>query len=44
MLGAIGFENNYALARRRAQQLRIWTFEDLARGAPQLPLGTDHEF
>ncbi|MCB1524146.1 MAG: ABC transporter permease, partial [Rhodoblastus sp.] len=46
MLGAVGFENNYALAmkRERARQLGVTTLVDLARVAPQLTFGTDLEF
>ena len=46
VLGALGFENAYALAMRsdRAAALGIRTIEDLARLAPQLTLGSDLEF
>ena len=46
MLGALGFENNFALAmkRERASELGIATIADLARAAPQLTFGTDLEF
>lgn len=46
LLGALGFENAYALAMRsdRAAALGIHTVEDLARLAPQLTLGGDLEF
>ena len=46
MLGALGFENNYALAmkRARAQQLGVASMDDLARVAPQLVFGVDLEF
>ncbi len=46
MLGAVGFENNYARAmkRTRAHQLGVATLADLARVAPQLTFGTDLEF
>jgi len=46
MLGAVGFENNYALAmkRARASHLGVATIADLARVAPQLTFGTDLEF
>jgi osmoprotectant transport system permease protein len=46
LLGALGFENAYALAMRsdRAAELGIKTIADLARHAPQLSLGTDYEF
>ncbi|MCA9258387.1 MAG: hypothetical protein KDA61_04260, partial [Planctomycetales bacterium] len=46
MLGALGFENNYAFAmkRARAKELGIESIADLARIAPQLTFGTDLEF
>jgi osmoprotectant transport system substrate-binding protein/osmoprotectant transport system permease protein len=46
LLGALGFENAYALAMRRdrAAQLGIQSMADLARHAPQLALGSDYEF
>lgn len=46
LLGALGFENAYAMAMRgdRAAQLGVKTIADLARHAPQLSLGTDYEF
>jgi osmoprotectant transport system permease protein len=46
LLGALGFENAYALAMRgdRATALGIHTIGDLARLAPQLTLGGDLEF
>ena len=46
LLGALGFENAYALAMRgdRAEKLGVKTIADLARHAPQLNLGTDYEF
>ncbi len=46
MLGALGFENNYALTmkRPRAQQLGVASMDDLARVAPQLVFGVDLEF
>ena len=46
MLGALGFENNYAFAMKsaRAQELGVATIADLARAAPQLTLGADLEF
>jgi osmoprotectant transport system substrate-binding protein/osmoprotectant transport system permease protein len=46
VLGALGFENAYALAmkRERAAALGVRTIEDLARHAPQLAFGTDLEF
>jgi osmoprotectant transport system permease protein len=45
-LGALGFENAYALAMRgeRARELRIASLDDLARRAPELRFGTDLEF
>jgi osmoprotectant transport system permease protein len=46
LLGALGFENAYALAMRRsrAEALHLRTLEDLARVAPELQLGSDIEF
>lgn len=46
LLGALGFENAYALAMRsdRAAALGIRTIGDLARLAPRLTLGGDLEF
>lgn len=46
MLGALGFENAYALAMRRdrASELGISSIEDLARHAPNLSIGSDYEF
>src|SRR5581483_2482303 len=46
LLGALGFENAYALAmpRRRAQELGIHSIADLAAHAPQLSIGGDYEF
>jgi osmoprotectant transport system permease protein len=46
LLGALGFENAYALAMRgdRATALGIHSIGDLARLAPQLTLGGDLEF
>jgi osmoprotectant transport system permease protein len=46
LLGALGFENAYALAMRedRAGALSIRTIDDLARHAGELRLGTDFEF
>jgi len=45
-IGALGFENAYALAMRRsrAQALGVRTLDDLARVAPRLTLGADLEF
>ncbi len=46
VLGALGFENAYALAMRRdrAQALGVRSLDDLARVAPDLTLGADLEF
>ena len=46
MLGAIGFENTYALAMRRAdaERLNVRTISDLAAHAGTLSFGTDYEF
>lgn len=46
VLGALGFENAYALAMRRADAARlgIATLGDLAREGPQLRLASDLEF
>ena len=46
MLGALGFENSYVLAmkRARATELGVATIADLARVAPRLTFGTDLEF
>jgi osmoprotectant transport system permease protein len=46
LLGALGFENAYALTMRRsrAAQLHLRTLDDLARVAPGLRLGSDIEF
>jgi osmoprotectant transport system permease protein len=46
LLGALGFENAYALAMRRdrAAQLHLRTLDDLTRVAPRLRLGSDIEF
>ena len=46
LLGALGFENAYALAMRAdgAAALNLRTIADLAREAPQLQLGSDLEF
>jgi osmoprotectant transport system permease protein len=46
MLGALGFENSYALAmkRSRAAELNIKTLADLVRHAPQLSIAADYEF
>ncbi len=46
LLGALGFENAYALAMRRdrAAALGIGTIDDLVRHAPALVIGGDLEF
>jgi len=46
VLGALGFENAYALAMRRARaaELGIKSIDDLARSAPRLSLASDIEF
>lgn len=46
LLGALGFENAYALAMRsdRAQALHVSTLADLAPVSPRLKLGADLEF
>jgi osmoprotectant transport system permease protein len=46
LVGALGFENTYALAlrRKRAEELALTTVSDLARVAPRLSLGGDYEF
>jgi osmoprotectant transport system permease protein len=46
VLGALGFENAYALAMKgeRSSALGVRTIDDLARHAPQLVFGTDLEF
>ena len=46
LLGALGFENAYALAMRRsrAAELDVATLDDLTRAAPRLRLGADLEF
>lgn len=45
-LGALGFENTYALAMRdaAAERLGVVSIEDLASHAPGLELGSDYEF
>ncbi len=45
-LGALGFENAYALATRgaRARELGLRSLDDLAKRGPELRLGTDLEF
>ena len=46
LLGALGFENAYALTMRRSRAagLHLRTLGDLARVAPELRLGSDIEF
>jgi osmoprotectant transport system permease protein len=46
MLGALGFENAYALAmpRKKAEALGIRSIADLAAHAPQLSIAGDYEF
>jgi osmoprotectant transport system permease protein len=46
MLGALGFENAYAMAmsRKRAESLGIRSIADLARVAPKLVIAGDYEF
>ncbi len=46
LVGALGFENAYALAMRedRAEALGIASIADLARHAPRLAIGSDYEF
>ena len=46
LVGALGFENAYALAMRRsrAAELATETVSDLARVAPTLSMGGDYEF
>jgi osmoprotectant transport system permease protein len=44
VLGALGFENAYALAMRRDRAAGITTISDLAAVAPRLTLGSDLEF
>jgi osmoprotectant transport system permease protein len=46
VMGALGFENAYALAMRRAraEALGVRTLDDLTRTAPRLSLGADLEF
>jgi osmoprotectant transport system permease protein len=45
-LGALGFENAYALAMRESQarELGIRSIEDLVQHAPRLRIGGDYEF
>jgi osmoprotectant transport system permease protein len=46
LVGALGFENTYALAmpRERAARLGAATIGDLSRHAPGLRMGSDYEF
>jgi osmoprotectant transport system permease protein len=46
LVGALGFENAYALAMRgdRAEALGIRSIADLTRHAPRLTIGSDYEF
>jgi osmoprotectant transport system permease protein len=46
VMGALGFENAYALAMRRAraEALGLRTLDDLTRAAPRLEFGADLEF
>jgi osmoprotectant transport system permease protein len=46
VVGALGFENAYALAlsRRRAEALGVKSIADLARHAPNLSVAGDYEF
>jgi osmoprotectant transport system permease protein len=46
LMGALGFENAYALTMRRsrAEALGLATLDDLARAGPRLTLGADLEF
>ena len=46
MLGALGFENAYALAmsRKKAEALGVRSIADLARAAPRLSIAGDYEF
>lgn len=46
LLGALGFENAYALAMRRdrSEALGVRSLDDLTRAAPRLRLGADLEF
>jgi osmoprotectant transport system permease protein len=46
LVGALGFENTYALGMRAAQarELGIESISDLARHAPRLEIGGDYEF
>jgi osmoprotectant transport system permease protein len=46
LVGALGFENAYAIAVRGsdAKRLGLGTLDDLARAAPRMTLGSDLEF
>lgn len=46
LLGALGFENTYALALRKTKssELKINSMEDLSLHSPQLSIGSDYEF
>jgi osmoprotectant transport system permease protein len=46
LVGALGFENAYAIAVRGAdaERLGLKTLDDLARAAPRMVLGSDLEF
>ncbi|MFD1610682.1 ABC transporter permease/substrate-binding protein [Sphingomonas tabacisoli] len=46
LIGALGFENAYAIAVRGsdAQRLKLRSLDDLAREAPHMVLGSDLEF
>jgi osmoprotectant transport system permease protein len=46
LVGALGFENAYALAmpRAKAEALNVHTLAELARVAPQLTIASDYEF
>ena len=46
LVGALGFENAYAMAMRRthAGELRVRTLTDLAPHAPRMSVGGDYEF
>ena len=46
VVGALGFENSYALAMRadRARELGLTRISELARRAPELEIGGDYEF
>jgi osmoprotectant transport system permease protein len=46
LVGALGFENTYALAMRasQARELGVASISDLSRVAPRLEIGGDYEF